>query len=243
MAEELTNPLLTKNRKSKKGSGVRRWRVGILYKISLSMAAFVLLVLAAVSGWLFVYTGDLPNIEHLSQFAPSAQSTVTDSCLASPSMAVPFDRIGKTLQDALAVAESPTSLPHQIAQSLMCNHTGGMGRYHLNNLRLSWHIRRRFSEQQVLTIYANRAYFGSGMTGIENASRQFFHKDADTLNTGEAALLAGLLRAPNSFSPYKHSEKALERRNQILEAMVAQEKLSESDAAKAEATPVVIVTQ
>jgi hypothetical protein len=43
---------------------------------------------------------------------------------------------------------------------LMCNHTGGMGRYHVNSLRLSWHIRWRFSEQQVFAIYANRAYFG-----------------------------------------------------------------------------------
>jgi membrane carboxypeptidase/penicillin-binding protein len=188
-----------------------------LYKISLSMAALVLLALATVCGWLFFYTGDLPDTKHLFQFAPSAQFTVLDSCLASPSMAIPFDRIGKTMQDALAAAESPTSFPHQIARSLMCNHTGGMGRYHVNSLRLSWHIRWRFSEQQVFAIYANRAYFGSGVTGVENASRQFFRKDSDALNTQEAALLAGLLRAPDS-SPYKHPEKALQRRNQVLES-------------------------
>jgi membrane carboxypeptidase/penicillin-binding protein len=198
---------------------------------------------AGVCGWLFVYTGDLPDIEHLSQFAPSAQSPVFDSCLASPSTAIPFNHIGKPLQDALAAAESPTSLPHQIAQSLMCNHTGGMGRYHANNLRLSWHIRRRFSAQQVFTIYANRAYFGSGATGVENASIQFFRKHANALNVEEAALLAGFLRAPNYFSPYKNPERALQRRNQILEAMVAQGNLSTSEGARAEATPVVIATQ
>jgi Transglycosylase len=199
------------------------------------MAALVLLALAGVCGWLFFYTGDLPDTKHLFQFAPSAQFTVLDSCLASPSMAIPFDRIGKTMQDALAAAESPTSFPHQIARTLMCNHTGGMGRYHVNSLRLSW----RFSEQQVFAIYANRAYFGSGVTSVENASRQFFRKDSDALNTEEAALLAGLLRAPDSFSPYKHPEKALQRPNQVLEAMVVQGKLSASDAARAEATPVV----
>ena len=141
-------------------------------------------------------------------------------------------------QDALAAVESPTSLPHQIARSLTCNHTGEMGRYHANNLRLSWHIRRHFSEQQVFTIYANRAYFGSGATGVENASRQLFHKNADSLNTEDAALLAGLLRAPDYFSPYKHPERALQRRNQVLEAMAAQGKISTSDAARAEASPV-----
>jgi len=113
-----------------------------------------------------------------------------------------------------------------------------MGRYHANNLRLSWHIRRHFSEQQVFTIYANRAYFGSGATGVENASRQLFHKNADSLNTEDAALLAGLLRAPDYFSPYKHPERALQRRNQVLEAMAAQGKISTSDAARAEASPV-----
>ena len=124
------------------------------------MAALLFVAVAGISVWLFLYTGDLPDIEHLSQFAPSVQSPVFESCLASPPTAIPLNRIGKPLQDALAAAESPTSLPHQIALSLMCNHTEGMGSYHANNLRLSWHIRRRFSEQQVFTIYANRAYFG-----------------------------------------------------------------------------------
>lgn len=207
------------------------------YKISLSLTCLVLLALAAVCGWLFAYTGDLPGTDHLSQFAPSSQLPVSDACLASPSLAIPFDRIGKTLQDALAVAESPRAFPDQIARSLMCNHTGGMGRYHLNSFRLSWHIRRRFSEQQVFTIYANRAYFGPGATGVENASKQFFRHDPDALKPEEAALLAGLLRAPGYFS--KHPEKALPRRNQILESMAAQGKLSASDAMRAEATPVV----
>lgn len=147
------------------------------------------------------YTGDLPNLEHLSQFAPSAQSPVIDSCLASPSMTIPFDRAGKTLQNALAAAEASASLPDQIAWTLMCNHTRGMGRYHLNGFRLSWHIRRRFSAQQVFTIYANRAYFGSGATGVENASMQFFRKDADALNVEDhLTVLSGFhTRVETSF--------------------------------------------
>ena len=214
----------------------------VLYKIALSMAALVLLAVAGVCGWLFVYTGDLPDTDHFSQFAVSAQSPIFDSCLASPSMAIPFDRIGKTLQDALAAAESPTSLPDQIARTLMCNHTGGMGRYHLDSFRLSWHIRRRFSEQQLLTIYLNRAYFGPRATGVDGASRQFFHRAPATLSTQEAALIAGLLRAPDSFSPYKYPERALQRRNKVLETMVAQGKLSADEAARAEAAPLGVVS-
>ncbi len=203
------------------------------------MAGLVLLAVVGVCGWLFVYTGDLPDFGQLSQFAPSAQSVVSDSCLASPSTSIPFNRIGKPLQDALATAEPAQSLSDQIARTLMCNHSGGMGKYHLNAFRLSWHIRRYFSEQQLFTIYANRAYFGTGVTGVERASEEFFHKEPDTLSTEEAALIAGLLRAPDYFSPYKHPERALQRRNKILEDMVARGKLSASDAARLEANPVV----
>jgi membrane carboxypeptidase/penicillin-binding protein len=187
---------------------------------------------------------DLPDFDHLSQFAPSAQSVVSDSCLAGPSTVVAFDGIGKPLRDALATAEPTRPLPaaslaDRIADTLLCNRREGEGKRHLNEFRLSWHIRMHFSEQQLFTIYANRAYFGAGAIGVENASRQFFHKDADALSIEEAALIAGLLRAPDYFSPYKHPERALQRRNKILEAMVAHGKLSASDAARAEATPVV----
>jgi penicillin-binding protein 1A len=220
--------------------------MGLLRKISFSIAALVLLLVGGVCGWLFVYTGDLPDFDHLSQFAPSAQSVVSDSCLAGPSTVVPFDGTGKPLRDALAAAE-PTrflpaaSWPDRIADTLLCNRREGEGKRHLPEFRLSWHIRRRFSERQLITVYANRAYFGPGGTGIEAASRQFFHKAPDTLSAEEAAMIAGLFRAPAIYSPYKHPERALERRNKVLESMAAQGNLSAVEAVRAEATPLGVV--
>ena len=202
------------------------------------MAGLALLAVVGICGWVFLYTGDLPEFDHLSQFAPGTQSVISDSCLASPSTAIPFDRIGEPLKSALATAEPVQSLPPQIARSLMCDHSGGMGKYHLNDIRLSWHIQMHFSEQQLFTIYVNRAYFGAGITGVERASEEFFHKEPDALNLGEAALIAGLLRAPDYFSPYKYPERALRRRNKVLEEMVAQGKLSGVDAARLEALPI-----
>jgi len=206
------------------------------YKILLAMAGVMLLTVVGVCGWLFLYTGDLPEFGHLSQFAPSTQSVVLDSCLASPSTSIPFDRIGEPFKNALAAAEPAQSFPCQIAGSLMCNHSGGMGKYHLNEFRLSWHIRMHFTEQQLFAIYANRAYFGPGITGVERASEEFFHKEPAALSIAEAALIAGLLRAP--VSPYKSPERALQRRNEVLEEMVAHGKLSAAEAVRLEATPV-----
>ena len=209
------------------------------YKMLLAMAGLVLLTVVGVCGWLFLYTGDLPDVDHLSQFAPSTESVVSDSCLASPSTSIPFDQLGEPLTNALAAAEPADSLSDQIARSLLCNHSGGMGRYHLNAFRLSWHIRMHFSEHQLFLIYANRAYFGAGITGVARASKEFFHKEPEALSTEQAALIAGLLRAPEYFSPYKYPERALQRRNKVLEKMVVQGKLSAADAVRLEATPVV----
>ena len=141
--------------------------------------------------------------------------------------------------DAVSTAEPVRSQSDQIARSLLCNHSGGMGKYHLSTLRLSWHIRKHFSDQQLFTIYANRAYFGAGIVGVERASQEFFQKEPVALSTEEAALMAGLLRAPAYFSPYNHPELALQRRNKVLEEMVASGKLSPKDAALLEATPVI----
>jgi penicillin-binding protein 1A len=94
-----------------------------------------------------------------------------------------------------------------------------------------------FSEQQLFVIHANRAYFGPGITGVERASMEFFHKEPDTLSVEEAALIAGLLRAPNVYSPYKDPERALRCRNKVLELMVAQGKLCAGDAARLKAAP------
>ncbi|MCU1243897.1 MAG: Penicillin-binding protein [Candidatus Acidoferrum typicum] len=209
-----------------------------LYKVCLGLAALVLIAAAGVCGWFFVYTNDLPKTEQLSEFAPAVGHLATDSCLAGLSFAIPFDGIGKPFLDAFESAERRLSFSDQIARTLMCNRLERAGRYHLDVFRLSWHIRRRFSEQQLFTIYVNRAYFGPGATGIENASDHFFQKSANALTIEEAALLAGVLRSPAMFSPFKHPDLALQRRNEILQAMAARGKLNATEFAAAVATPI-----
>src|SRR6266478_2737804 len=212
--------------------------MAMLYRVLLGLATLVLIAAVGLCGCFFLYTNDLPNMEQLSEFAPTAAHLATDSCLAGLSFAIPFDRIGKPFQDALASAEPGISFSDQIAHTLMCNRPERSARYQLDVFRLSWHIQRRFSEQQLFTIYANRAYFGPGATGVENASQHFFQKPAHTLSTEEAALLAGLLRAPGSFSPFKYPDRALQRRNQILETMAIRGKLNATEVARALAAPV-----
>src|SRR5260370_2435404 len=81
-------------------------------------------------------------------------------------------------------------------------------------------IEREFSKQQILELYVNRIYFGSGCYGVETASQAYFGKSASTLNLPEAALLAGLIRSPNRFSPLKNPEGAALQRDAVLDRLV-----------------------
>jgi penicillin-binding protein 1A len=91
-------------------------------------------------------------------------------------------------------------------------------------------IERQFTKQQILELYVNRIYFGNGCYGIETASQAYFGKSASKLNLPEAALLAGLIRSPNRYSPLKNPEGARIQRNVVLDRMVALKKLSPADA-------------
>jgi len=91
-------------------------------------------------------------------------------------------------------------------------------------------IERQFTKQQILELYVNRIYFGNGCYGVETASQAYFGKSASKLNLAEAALLAGLIRSPNRFSPLKNPEGARIQRNAVLDRMVALKKLSPAEA-------------
>src|SRR6478735_10920629 len=81
-------------------------------------------------------------------------------------------------------------------------------------------LERKFSKDQILELYLNRVYFGGGAYGIDAASRTFFGHGADHLNLGEAAIIAGLVKAPSNYSPTADVEAARSRSGVVLDTMV-----------------------
>lgn len=81
---------------------------------------------------------------------------------------------------------------------------------------LAMRIEKTYQKNQIMEMYLNRVYFGSGFYGAEAASRGYFGKSAKDINLGEAAMLAGLLRSPNGFSPWNNLEAATAVRNRVL---------------------------
>src|SRR6266481_2046538 len=100
-------------------------------------------------------------------------------------------------------------------------------------------IEQKFTKQQILELYINRIYFGAGCYGVETASQIYFGKNASKLNLSEAALLAGLIRSPNRFSPLKNPEGAAMQRNAVLDRMVALKKISLQQAEEAKRIKIV----
>jgi penicillin-binding protein 1A len=95
-------------------------------------------------------------------------------------------------------------------------------------------IEMTYSKDQILGFYMNRIYFGSGYYGLETASRAYFGKRSADLTPSEAALLAGLIRSPNRFSPFNNLSGALAQRNEVLGRLVELKMISphERDVAK-----------
>lgn len=96
-------------------------------------------------------------------------------------------------------------------------------------------IERNCTKAQILESYINRIYFGSGLYGVETASRAYFNKPSARLTLGEAAVLAGLIRGPERFNPFKNLPRALAQRDTVLDRMVQTGKITPAQAAQAKA--------
>src|SRR6185437_15897916 len=98
---------------------------------------------------------------------------------------------------------------------------------------VAFRIEHQFTKQQIIELYVNRIYFGTGCYGVETASQAYFSKSASKLNLSEAAILAGLIRSPNRFSPVKNPEGAATQGNAVLDRMVALKKITPAQAEQA----------
>ena len=136
-----------------------------------------------------------------------------------------------------SVKEGASTITQQLARNSLP--LGGRNlRRKMLEAMVALRLERQYSKQQILELYVNRIYFGSGCYGIETASQAYFGKSAAKLNLSEAALLAGLIRSPNRFSPLKNPEGAAAQRNAVLDRMVELKKISVAQAREARAMKV-----
>jgi 1A family penicillin-binding protein len=127
------------------------------------------------------------------------------------------------------LAEGGSTITQQLTKVLFLTPDKSMERK-LKEAVLALELERRYTKDRILEMYLNQVYFGHGAYGVEAASRTYFGKSVSELTVREAALLAGLPRAPTSYSPFEHGEAAKRRREVVLRRMVEFGALKDAEA-------------
>ncbi len=111
----------------------------------------------------------------------------------------------------------------------------------LIEILITFHLESRFTKQQIFEMYANEINLGHrgsyAINGFGEAAQTFFGKDLRQLDTAQCALLAGMIQSPSRLDPYRHPERAMERRNLVLDAMVETGDITSAEASRAKAEP------
>jgi penicillin-binding protein 1A len=134
------------------------------------------------------------------------------------------------------VAEGASTLTMQLAGTLFLDRSDRTMRRKIQETLLALQIERHYTKQQIFTMYCNQIYLSHGNYGFEAASEYYFGKPVGKLSVPEAALLAGMIRGP-SYSPILHAQRALARRNIVLDRMARADKITQAQATQAIAQP------
>jgi penicillin-binding protein 1A len=258
--------------------------VEVVGKKRVSWVLFGLLVLiaalvGATAGLLIVYSTDLPQVDGLERYRPSAitelyddQGRIIGTFALQRRVIATFDDYPPVLRDALLSIEDKdfyrhwgintwrilgaayrdiesggkvqggSTLTMQLARNLFLSPDRSFHRK-VQEALLAIQIERRFTKPQIFTLYANQIFLGHGVYGFEAASQYYFSKHAKNLTLDEAALLAGLPKAPQYYSPILHPDRALKRRNLVINAMLEDGKITTQQATEAKEKPTILSLQ
>jgi penicillin-binding protein 1A len=133
-------------------------------------------------------------------------------------------------------AQGGSTLTQQLARAIFLSPRKTISRK-VNEALVAFEIERRYSKDQILTMYVNEIYLGHGNYGFEAAARYYFGKTVKDLTLSEAALLAGIVQRPEDQSPFRNPTSALARRATALRRMQAERYITEAQRKSAEAEP------
>jgi penicillin-binding protein 1B len=138
------------------------------------------------------------------------------------------------------VAEGGSTLTQQLVKNFFLTPTRSFWRKGAEMI-MALMVETRYSKSAILELYLNEIYFGQrgsiSINGVGEAARLYFRKGVQELTVAEAALMAGLIRSPHLYSPYKHPERAVQRRDRVLAAMLEAKYLSPEAYRRAVRTP------
>jgi penicillin-binding protein 1A len=135
--------------------------------------------------------------------------------------------------------EGASTITQQLARSLFLSSERTYTRK-LRELVLAYKMELILSKEQILEMYLNQIYFGQGAYGVGSAAQTYFGKELSELTLAESALLAGLPKSPNNYSPYKHFERAKKRQEHVLSRMEEEQFITAEEREAAAAQEIVL---
>ncbi|MFG6495001.1 PBP1A family penicillin-binding protein [Fictibacillus sp. UD] len=134
-------------------------------------------------------------------------------------------------------AEGASTISQQVIKNTVLTNEKSLTRK-IREAYLSVQLEQKYSKDQILEMYLNKIYFGNGAYGIATAAKVYFDKDVSELEVQEAALLAGLPKAPSYYDPTRNPKESEHRRNVVLNLMAQHKFISKEEAEKAKSIPV-----
>jgi penicillin-binding protein 1A len=184
------------------------------------------------------------NYEDYPQVLRDALISVEDKDFAKHSGVNVWRVVGAAYRDFVSggKVQGASTLTMQLSRNLFLTPDRTFHRK-IQEVLLAIQIERRFTKPQIFTLYANQIFLGHGVYGFEAASRYYFSKPAKQLTLEEACLLAGLPKAPGYYSPINHPDRAVRRRNLVINSMLEDGKITAEQAAIAKGKPILLNLQ
>jgi penicillin-binding protein 1B len=155
-----------------------------------------------------------------------------------------FGAIRNDLTPGRRYVEGGSTLTMQLARGLLLTPEKRIKRK-IIEIVITFQLEHRFTKQQILEMYANQVPLGQrgsfSIDGFGEASQAFFGKEVNQLDLAECALLAGIIQSPSRLNPFRHAERAIERRNLVLDSMVETGAITKSVAEKSKSEPLRLV--
>ncbi len=194
------------------------------------------IMLVAADGQLIAergsFFGDEARLSELPAYVPQAVIAIEDRRFYRHFGIDPLGMARAMVTNLRAgrIVQGGSTLTQQLAKNLFLKPERTLWRKFQEAVLALW-LESRFTKDEILQLYLNRVYFGSGAVGIEQAAKKFFGRSARDLTLGQAAMLAGALKAPSRYNPLRHPKLARKRARVVLKAMVEEGYITNRDAA------------
>jgi len=184
------------------------------------------------------FFGDEVRVDELPSYVPEAIIAIEDRRFYSHFGIDPIGLVRAVIANIKAghTVQGGSTLTQQLAKNLFLKPERTLKRKFQEAVLALW-LERKFTKDEILQLYLNRIYFGGHGHGIDKAAHAFFGKSARDVTLHEAAILAALLKAPTTYNPIHHPDRANARAKEVLNAMVDVGYITEKQALQAENSP------